>query len=566
MGLEDILQVITEAVQDATSFYSVADQLRKAVSDDPENPLLPFIYAFSYDYVEDPEVERRERWGPYAPMIELADGRVFPPPLEMIDENMIDAWTQVYEQSDSPIVRARLGDLLWLRKIGDRPDLYARSAISSNNELGGGNWNELYRAYCLIRAFELSREIGDQELQRNIVERLLMATQDSIKSEEPKPGVTLRLLQPLLDLTEHEQPNILNEIIDTSFEVYADNPWILDSLFNIKAKRIPDQKQQLRTRFDQVKRWIEEAENSDGIIRMHNYQHALEITRNYGLNDLADEIRRTIQGIRPDELDLKEVTVSTEIPYEEVNRFIEAFIDKDDWRNSLSRFGAYGPPSGDHAENIREVTQQMHDHPLQFLITRTIYSENNFPIMTAQTEEEHLEIALIQHEMMGISIFGTLEAPKILSRIQNENDAITQTELVEFFTTPLITEDVAESIANSVNWYFEGEYEVSGHLLVPKIEVIIRNLARELGLAIFREPVGSTPGQVIPLGALLNNLRGKLDESWRRYFVNLLTNPIGMNLRNRICHGLIEQVTRSDVALLIHAACNLRLIRITEQE
>ncbi len=328
MGLEDILQVITEAVQDATSFYSVADQLRKAVSDDPENPLLPFIYAFSYDYVEDPEVERRERWGPYAPMIELADGRVFPPPLEMIDENMIDAWTQVYEQSDSPIVRARLGDLLWLRKIGDRPDLYARSAISSNNELGGGNWNELYRAYCLIRAFELSREIGDQELQRNIVERLLMATQDSIKSEEPKPGVTLRLLQPLLDLTEHEQPNILNEIIDTSFEVYADNPWILDSLFNIKAKRIPDQKQQLRTRFDQVKRWIEEAENSDGIIRMHNYQHALEIARNYGLNDLADEIRRTIQGIRPDELDLKEVTVSTEIPYEEVNRFIEAFIDK----------------------------------------------------------------------------------------------------------------------------------------------------------------------------------------------------------------------------------------------
>jgi hypothetical protein len=91
-------------------------------------------------------------------------------------------------------------------------------------------------------------------------------------------------------------------------------------------------------------------------------------------------------------------------------------------------------------------------------------------------------------------------------------------------------------------------------------------VARELGLPIIREPVGTTPGGVLQLGTLLTMLQDRIDESWRRYFYNVLANPIGVNLRNRICHGLLPKVEKEDSALLIHVVCNLRLIRIAKPD
>jgi hypothetical protein len=49
-----------------------------------------------------------------------------------------------------------------------------------------------------------------------------------------------------------------------------------------------------------------------------------------------------------------------------------------------------------------------------------------------------------------------------------------------------------------------------------------------------------------------------MDESWRRYLANALTDPLGVNLRNVIAHGLGTPGTADDAALLIHIACRLR--------
>jgi hypothetical protein len=52
------------------------------------------------------------------------------------------------------------------------------------------------------------------------------------------------------------------------------------------------------------------------------------------------------------------------------------------------------------------------------------------------------------------------------------------------------------------------------------------------------------------------------DESWRRYLCHALTDALGLNLRNRICHGLIDEVDRMHVALLIHVALFLAVLDI----
>jgi hypothetical protein len=57
-----------------------------------------------------------------------------------------------------------------------------------------------------------------------------------------------------------------------------------------------------------------------------------------------------------------------------------------------------------------------------------------------------------------------------------------------------------------------------------------------------------------------------MDESWRRYLVNVLSEPVGVNLRNRIAHGLVTRVARNEAALLIHVASHLALMGVADGE
>jgi hypothetical protein len=112
--------------------------------------------------------------------------------------------------------------------------------------------------------------------------------------------------------------------------------------------------------------------------------------------------------------------------------------------------------------------------------------------------------------------------------------------------------------------FARGAYDDAAHALAPRIECTIREICRRAGLVVSREPIGPEPGGVRSLGHLLAALEGILDESWRRYLVNSLTEPLGVNLRNRIAHGLIGEAQAHDAALLIHVAAFLRTLESKE--
>jgi hypothetical protein len=83
---------------------------------------------------------------------------------------------------------------------------------------------------------------------------------------------------------------------------------------------------------------------------------------------------------------------------------------------------------------------------------------------------------------------------------------------------------------------------------------------------VIREPRGERSGGVRSLGETLLSLRPVFgDESWWRYLWNALAEPLGLNLRNRLAHGLTEgnQLT---AAVLLHICCFLPLLRPRELE
>jgi hypothetical protein len=546
------------------NWYAVARHLRDEAGKPDEDLIWPFIYAFEYDLTSPTEEERRGRWGAFAPMIEWEEG-VHPPPLDRVPEEWLAAWEEEAD-GESQVTRARLHDLLWESRRGDRPDLHARAAGDAYVAVAEGGWDSLFRADSLIRSFELARALSDAERLGSVLTLMVAASVASLDSPRREPGVALRLIRSFLLLRRSDQPPEIDELLKKAMDRYADDPWLAQSITEMQAARLSDDEERRQLFEEQVERWRAAAAKADGLVGLHHLQTALELARDRGLDELADQLRREIQSVGPEQLDLKKVSASVEIPTDQVERLIDAFIAPDTWEEGLTRFGAYGPPSGDYEQNLGRVTELIEEHPLQSLFMKTLLGPENTIIRRLSSAEEHREAELIDYEARGIAMWG-IWAAEVLDRLREKHGEPSPERLTDFFTTPLIVPEVAERVARAFSLYWANQPDEGAHILVPRLEAIIRRLCRELGLPVIREPRPPYPGGVRTLGDLVWSLRDRIDESWRRYLGNLLVEPLGVNLRNRVSHALgLPQARKQELALLLHAASFLRLGRVEAQE
>ncbi len=138
---------------EADSWHAVDAKLRELAPQDTQEQYRPLVFAFGYMLVHDEE--RRSEEGPFAPMIVTDQGQ-FPPPLADVVTADVDAWIAAAGALDDPIASSRLEDLLWERRIGDRPDLHARAAVDAYVELSANpDWPAIERVVGLVRALEL---------------------------------------------------------------------------------------------------------------------------------------------------------------------------------------------------------------------------------------------------------------------------------------------------------------------------------------------------------------------------------------------------------------------------
>ena len=555
-----LVAVVREGLQDAMSLMKASERLRGDNKDTPREPSLPGDVGVRVRLCRGRRGREASLIRSLGSVIETREG-VFPPPLQMVEDDVLSLWDSlISELSDFPLAVARLSDLLWERRWGDQPHLHARSAIDANM-LATTIANDLEATQFLVRALELSRAINDIDRESTVLGHSVQAAQTSLSDPEPKPGVTLRLIEALLKAPPERRPLGIDVLLDRALEAYGQDPHLAQEVLDLRASlaKDPDSLQMIRE--EQVRGWRAAAERATGLVRMSFLQRALDVARLHGLVDIADEIRRELQEMSPEDLDLKTFSASIQIPEEQAEQFIESFV-ADDWRASLDRVGAIGPPSGDYDANTEQVVQQMRDFPLQFLVSRVVLGPENVPILVIQGDDQHREAAVLHQEAMGIAIGAHFRA-EALERIRDRFGVPTHEELTESFTTDLIAEHIAERLARALELFWDGQFDESALVVLPRIEAAVRSLARGMGLVIIVEAQGVRPGRVKMLGELLRELEGRyLDESWRRYLVNALVAQLGTNLRNIHLHGLSARADRSEAAILIQIACHLRLIKV----
>jgi hypothetical protein len=500
---DDLARRVAEAATDANTALEVGGALQQAAGEPGKDPIGQLICAFNYDLVSPRNSERREQHGAFAPIVEL-DGQQFPPPLAEIDDEWLTSWAEVADRSEMPVVVARLNDLLWERKFGERPDQRARTATDSYLAMRKSK-EPMVAPDALVRALELARALHDSERAAEIATLVLDHARASIAGEEWEPGVALILIEAAIELPPAERPEGLDEVLQQVKTRYQADPYIVQSTTELQAALSRDDPEQERAlNAEAVERFRQAAGEASGILRVAHLQHALELARQYGLREQMDELRRELQEVRPEDLDLKEVSAEIALPTEQIERLIERVSAGEDWPDCLERFAAlYGPPSGRHDKNVELIHELKARSPLLFMIPHVEFGPEGTTLRELRTEDEHVEGALAQHERNGIVIWSLIAADA-LAQILERHGEPSEEQLADFFETSLIPADLAKQLAHGAVLFTRGAYDDAAHALAPRIEHTIREICRRAGLVVSREPIGPDPGGVRPLGHLLS--------------------------------------------------------------
>lgn len=493
-------------------------------------------------------------------------------------------WAELGEGCATPAARARFNDLLWVAREAPNPAARARVAVAAYDEIAGPNWpahqdevpedgsglhsyGSYRRAVCLARALQITLELNDGALTASLASRCVESVEASI-ANGASTGTAFVLLRALVHLPRDQRPDLLAEIVESAKDRYGTTAHNFEELGEMLVALADSDIWRKDIRAEQLDRWIGEARASEGLARLVGLQKALEFARAHGLADRLDELRSALDQIDVSTLGLQSVSVSVKIPHEEMEAYIAEFLGPETWQEALARFGFAGgsPPSGDLEDNLELVEELGIAAPLLSIVPAIVIDAGGRPITHTSDNEGKQALQLHRQEQTDIALWA-MTAIEILERFGAKSGVPTGEECTAYFSGRFIHPSIATQIAHAHVLYFSGAYDDCTHVLVPRIETLVRELCLLAAIPVAREAVGDNAGVVAPLGALLRELQSRgMDKSWARYLLNTLTEPTGLNLRNRISHGLLEEAGRTEAAILLHVANFLQLLELRPAE
>lgn len=549
---------------EASDFWSAQTALNQSTQEGEEDVYRPWVFALGYTLLPEGSERRDRAGGHFGAMVAVDDWR-FPPALDDLPEGLVEAWQEgLAELKDDPMWAARLGDLLWTVRIGDR---YPAALVAIDGYItlsGQARINWMARTHCAIRAHEMALELRDGQRELNVVESIHGLIDADLSSDEGGPGITMNLIKSLMRASQSDATGIL-KLLDCAESIYGNDPHIAENIDDFRAQLLSGEAE-VEARRSQVNRWREYAKRAEGFLRAHWLERALDLARRHGLKNEADELRVELGELTHDDLDLKQISATIEIPRKDVEEAIASIVGDDNLDSALKRLGSYPPPGQSPAQLQAEAVQQMQQFPVQFLFTQTVIGPGSaVAIFHADDDTKKLRLVMGRLRQQAGALWGIFVADALLA-IADKYGPFEPEQLTKLFETEIIDAEIAERIAYAFRLFYEREADGAAHVLLPRIEAIVRQLVRMLGVPIVHEPVpGKEFGSVSTLGTLLSDLQGAFadeeSEAWRAYLRDLLVNPLSLNLRNDVLHGLTGHVSMPECALLLHVICWMRLLR-----
>lgn len=560
---EGEMEVLRDALTGRPGWFDLARALETAANERSSFGLRLVSMAFVYDFVPQLQGGRRETaGGPYATMSAGPEGS-YPPHVPEVREEVRTLWRSVLGDIDDPIACARLADLLYVAE-GRSAHADGRRAASCFVGLTAESaWTALDRAECAARALEILAELNDRSSLAATAQRTVGLVDDLLGQEHAGPP--LIALRALLALKAKSRPSDLDDLLDRVV-AHFENTTHEAGVLGIAADATTDQAAKAALRRRQLEAKVNEAQRGEGIAKVALLTRAIEFARRYGFAADADSMLKELQDMPQSELSLESIEVSTDVPVDEVRREVDRLVGSGatDAIDALGRIGTgVEPPGGSNVDMDAAVDEQNRQSPVQHLFGQTILGgESAAPHFVANEEDDKRRVERGRLRKMYADYLGSVLIGPMLDAVIEHHDRPSHEELTAHFATELIGEIRAERIARSLELFWEQQYDDCAHILVPRLESILRDLARARDATIVKHAGEGSYGGVVSLNVVMSKLRAlDPDSDWIDYLEALLCDPLAINLRNLIAHGITPRTGGTAAALLLHAACFLALLR-----
>lgn len=548
-----LVQVIRDVLSDAEGLHELSSAVRSAGGMEPPATVLGLCAGLDYMQNRDASDTR----GPYVPLVEWASGASYPRPIRDLsaDEPAIWADALVLFGHESLLLKARLSDLLWCLRAQPRPDMRAREANEAMLALGVANAPEdTDAADLLVRALNIAFELNDRELAEDTVSAILIAIDRALRSADWAPGVPLTMIECLAALKAKEQPHELGSLINRARAKYASDPFVSDSILRLQISRAASGADRKTLALETVAIWRTEAGNRGGVVGRSFLEKALDVAVREGLAEVAHEIRVELQVPRtPEEMGMEAISAEVPIDRPEWDTMIDSLVGTTDGRTSLLRLAVHCP-LGELEDEDRATRDLISRFPLHAMFDGVVTDRVGLPIVHVVSEEQKFDRVRFRNRALAINLWSVVVV-NVLEEAKTRG-IMGRDQFREAIDGELINGDVASGLTAAFEHYLRGGFEEATLMVLPRIEIVLRTAAREIGLAIYEEPSldGTHFGKYKALGKLLHELQGWVPEEDRQYLLTLLVDPRGHNLRNEVMHGLRGDLGAGDAALAIHAA------------
>lgn len=558
-----------------SAFRQVQDAAQKAGDQELERfmKLLWGVFSMYFQF---------DKAQPFGPLMLGPQGRTLMPE-DLTDEELTQL-EETLDTTDNPIFVARVCDIIWIRK---RNHLYAQKAIKAYLQSVDEDTEEIWvpRSEWLKRATQIAMELGEKAKERQVVkDKILSLFEDSRKTcfntkQDYWPSSLLELLieNKLADNWEELAGKVIEIAKGFPISPGCDAPrkYYEHAAVCYNYANKPEKAKEAKLAI--AKHWEDEAmafktpQGCDGLNLAHRIEQAIHAYREAGDKKRAEELVHELKEANKLSIGQMKVIKSPSIDAGPLIKIADDLMQDKRGIEAIEAFAAlHRPINYDHEKASAEKI--LKEHPLQGIIGSHIIAEEGnvtakIPGMT-EDYEGSLKAQIIKGYNLGQSLSActTIKRGVELFIHSNESWKDAVKELVgKSIFAPKDRTDIFE---RALIAGFDGDYLTFTHLMIPQLENSIRMI---FGLNRLKTTSVSSSGvqEERDLNQLLNDQNAETifgkDLVWEMR--SLLIEKYGPNLRNRVCHGLINSSdvnSSSSLFLLWLSVC--LLVCVTKKE
>lgn len=500
------------------------------------------------------------------------------PDREDITPKIVEYWESRIQQTANPYLRARYAGLVWDFKTYvtkqkcsiDIAKQYITDLIANSKNILR---HSVIRLKQIKRAIDLSVKLNQVDLL-NEAKVVLLDLTNSCDDINAKAiwSAAFSISNDIPKSFSFEEQKQLVADLETRFEIVnalngeQKNPWVMMDIAEMLAifynKHYPDK---LGDVFSKVEMAFDEVSGAMASMQLEaNYHRLHHSLVKYKLKDQAERIRIKISkcgyGIKNE---LSCITQEMSVSKAEIEQIVNSTLCNDSVEQTLMNIAIGYIPNKEREKDV--LDRLVKKAPLTYLMTRVVYDERGRTRNVIKGINDDLESHLIMHIATTMRIGSAFLMLVIDEGIQR---GLLSAESIKNYISmsPILREEKRIILNKGIEAYFNGDYLVALHLLVPQIEDAIRELAEINGQCVLQPKKGGDGYQLRLLDDLLRDSRivELMTPNMANYFRILYTDSRGWNMRNDICHGIAmpKNLDRMAADRVLHSLLCLGLFRM----